>query len=146
MESYDQPRYIHMLHIYTHTDPHIYIHTHAHTHTHGPTYTCTHTHTYCDDAVLGETFCPFCPLLTIFPLSMWVEWGEIWIGMLENENSWLNVGIHSLKFYPFCANLEKILWRREWLPTPVLFPGEFHGQRSLVKTDFSLFGLKNSES
>ena len=26
----------------------------------------------------------------------------------------------------------KIPWRREWLPTPVLLPGEFHGQRSLV--------------
>ena len=22
-------------------------------------------------------------------------------------------------------------WRREWPPTPVFFPGEFHGQRSL---------------
>jgi len=22
--------------------------------------------------------------------------------------------------------------RREWLPTPVLWPGEFHGQRSLA--------------
>ena len=21
-------------------------------------------------------------------------------------------------------------WRREWLPTPVFLPGEFHGQRS----------------
>ena len=28
--------------------------------------------------------------------------------------------------------VEKIPWRREWLPTPVLLPGEFHGQRSLV--------------
>ena len=26
----------------------------------------------------------------------------------------------------------KVPWRRKWLPTPVLFPGEFHGQRSLV--------------
>ena len=26
----------------------------------------------------------------------------------------------------------KILWRRERLTTPVFFPGEFHGQRSLV--------------
>ena len=26
----------------------------------------------------------------------------------------------------------KIAWRREWLPTPVFLPGEFHGQRSLV--------------
>ena len=25
----------------------------------------------------------------------------------------------------------KIPWRREWLPTPVFSPGEFHGQRSL---------------
>ena len=23
-------------------------------------------------------------------------------------------------------------WRREWLPTPVFLPGEFHGLRSLV--------------
>ena len=27
---------------------------------------------------------------------------------------------------------EKILWRREWLPTPVLLPGKSHGWRSLV--------------
>ena len=26
----------------------------------------------------------------------------------------------------------KIPWRRKWQPTPVFFPGEFHGQRSLV--------------
>ena len=26
----------------------------------------------------------------------------------------------------------KIPWRREWLPTPVFLPGEFHGQRSLT--------------
>ena len=25
----------------------------------------------------------------------------------------------------------KIPWRREWLPTPVFWPGELHGQRSL---------------
>ena len=25
----------------------------------------------------------------------------------------------------------KIPWRREWLPTAVFLPGEFHGQRSL---------------
>ena len=23
-------------------------------------------------------------------------------------------------------------WRKEWQPTPVFLPGEFHGQRSLV--------------
>ena len=26
----------------------------------------------------------------------------------------------------------KIPWRREWLPTPALLPGEFHGQRRLA--------------
>ena len=26
----------------------------------------------------------------------------------------------------------KIPWRREWQPTPVFLPGDFHGQRSLV--------------
>ena len=26
----------------------------------------------------------------------------------------------------------KVPWRREWLPTPVFLPGEFHEQRSLA--------------
>ena len=33
-------------------------------------------------------------------------------------------------------------WRREWLPTPVFLPGEFHGQRSLV--GYSPWGHKES--
>ena len=28
--------------------------------------------------------------------------------------------------------LRKFPWRREWPPTPVFWPGEFHGQRILV--------------
>ena len=28
--------------------------------------------------------------------------------------------------------VRKTLWRREWLPTPVFSPGEFHGHRSLA--------------
>ena len=28
--------------------------------------------------------------------------------------------------------IQKIPWRRGWLPTPVFLPGELHGQRSLV--------------
>ena len=27
---------------------------------------------------------------------------------------------------------QKILWRKDWQPTPVFLPGESHGQRSLV--------------
>ena len=33
----------------------------------------------------------------------------------------------------------KIPWRREWLPTLVFLPGEFHKQRSLV--GYSFMGL-----
>ena len=32
----------------------------------------------------------------------------------------------------FDPRVRKIPWRREWQPTPVLFPGESQGQRSLV--------------
>ena len=38
---------------------------------------------------------------------------------------------------------EKIPWRRAWQPTPVVLPGEFHGQRSLV--GYSPWGLKESD-
>ena len=34
----------------------------------------------------------------------------------------------------------KIPWRRDWQPTPVLLPGEFHGERSLA--GYSLWGCK----
>ena len=32
----------------------------------------------------------------------------------------------------FYTQVGKIPWGREWQPTPVFLPGEFHGQRSLV--------------
>ena len=34
-------------------------------------------------------------------------------------------------------------WRREWQPTPVFLPGEFHGQRSLV--GYCPWGHKESD-
>ena len=34
------------------------------------------------------------------------------------------------------------LWRRKWQPTPVLMPGESHGQRSLV--GYSPWGHKET--
>ena len=37
----------------------------------------------------------------------------------------------------------KIPWRREWLPTPVFLPGEYHGQKSLV--GYSSWGHKESK-
>ena len=32
----------------------------------------------------------------------------------------------------FNAKVRKIPWRRAWQPTPVVLPGESHGQRSLA--------------
>ena len=40
--------------------------------------------------------------------------------------------------------VEKIPWRREWLPTPVILPGESHGQRSLA--GYSPSGLKELDT
>ena len=40
-------------------------------------------------------------------------------------------------FDPWVSNTP---WRREWLPTPVFLPGEFHGWTSLV--GFSPWGQK----
>ena len=37
----------------------------------------------------------------------------------------------------------EIPWRKERQPTPVLLPGEFHGQRSLV--GYSTWGSKESD-
>ena len=36
-----------------------------------------------------------------------------------------------------------MLWRREWLPTPMFLPREFYGQRNLV--GYGLWGRKESE-
>ena len=41
------------------------------------------------------------------------------------------------------AQVEKVPWRREWLPTPVFLPGEFHGQRSLA--GYSPWGRRESD-
>ena len=38
--------------------------------------------------------------------------------------------------------IKKIPWRREWQPTPMFLPGEFHGQRSLVAP----WGCKESDT
>ena len=40
--------------------------------------------------------------------------------------------------------VRKILWRMEWLPTPVFLPGESHGQKSLE--GYSLSGRKESDT
>ena len=43
----------------------------------------------------------------------------------------------------FDSWVRKIPWRREWQPTLVFLPGEFHGQRSLA--GYSPWGHKESD-
>ena len=50
-------------------------------------------------------------------------------------------GKESARFDPW---VEKIPWNRKWQPTPVLLPGEFHGQRSLE--DYSPQGHKELDT
>ena len=45
------------------------------------------------------------------------------------------------RFHPWVG---KIPWTREWQPTPVFFPGESHGQRSLL--GYSPWGHKESDT
>ena len=39
--------------------------------------------------------------------------------------------------------VRKIPWRKEWQPTSVFLPGEFHGERSLA--GYSPWGCKESD-
>ena len=52
-----------------------------------------------------------------FGLPWWSRWYRI---SLQCRRPRLHLGVG------------KIPWRKEWLSTPVILPGEFHGQRSLV--------------
>ena len=58
-----------------------------------------------------------------------VRWfGASQVALVVN-NSPINAGDKRHGFDPWVG---KIPWRWGWQPTPVFFPGEFHGQRSLV--------------
>ena len=56
----------------------------------------------------------------------------------SNTNAWLPCWLSGKEFCCQCRRhgfnpwVGKILWRREWQPTPVFLPGESHEQRSLV--------------
>ena len=42
------------------------------------------------------------------------------------------------------SQVRKIPWTRAWQPTPVFFPGEFHGLRNVAS--YSLWGCKESDT
>ena len=54
-------------------------------------------------------------------------WGEGFPGGSDSKESACNAGDLGV-----ILGSGKVPWRREWLPTLVSLPGEFHGQRSLV--------------
>ena len=56
-----------------------------------------------------------------------VGWGEGFPGGSDSKESACNSGDRGE-----ILGSGKVPWRREWLPTPVSLPREFHGQRSLV--------------
>ena len=60
-------------------------------------------------------------------------------GGSEHEESACDMG--DLGLIP---GLGRSPWRREWLPTPVFWPGKFHGQRSLA--DCSPRGCKRLDT
>ena len=53
----------------------------------------------------------------------------LYASILENSKTVKNLQCKRPRFYPWIG---KTPWRREWQATPVLLPGEFQGQKSLV--------------
>ena len=48
------------------------------------------------------------------------------------------------KRYGFKPWVRKIPWRKAWQSTPILFPGQFHGQKSLV--GYSPYRVRHEKS
>ena len=62
----------------------------------------------------------------------------------ENSSSSKNKSEKSeAQRFGFDLWVEKILWKREGLPTPVFLSGEFHGQRNLM--GYSSWGQRESD-
>ena len=61
---------------------------------------------------------------------------EVFLDMVKNPSAVQETWVGSL--------VGKIPWRREWLPTPVFCPGEFHGERSLA--GYSPWGSKELDT
>ena len=71
-------------------------------------------------------------------MTEWLNLTELW-----ERASWCLSGKESAchcrrRRFDLCVR--KILWRKEWLPTPVFLPREFYGQRSLM--GYHLWGCK----
>ena len=73
-----------------------------------------------------------------------------WANILLPSYAWASLVAQMVKNPPAMQETQvwslvrKIPWRRKWQPTPVFWPGEFHGQRNLA--GYSLWGHKESDT
>jgi len=61
----------------------------------------------------------------------WWLWQPLFTGMAGNRASLVAQMVKNLPAM-WETQVWSLGWRREWLPTPVFLPGEFHGQRAIV--------------
>ena len=78
----------------------------------------------------------------IRPAPLHINWINMYPFIDIHASWWLRwLRIHSqCRRHRFNLWIRKILWRREWQPTPVFLPGESQGQRSLA--GYSPWGCK----
>ena len=64
--------------------------------------------------------------------SLWLYLQDFLKKVMEKQES--HLGVHTASFYKEgnLATSIKVTWRRHWWPTPVLLPGDAHGQRNLA--------------
>ena len=79
--------------------------------------------------------------ISLFSISLFLLFSTIHLIWLSWWLRWYRICLQCGRpgFDPWAR---KIPWRREWLPTPIFLPREFHGQRSLV--GYSPWGHKES--
>ena len=75
-------------------------------------------------------YCCKCHCFILFMAGQYYTYVCIYMGLFW----WLRfLRIHlQCRRSGFNPWIRKIPWRREWLPTPIFFPGELHRQRNLV--------------
>ena len=61
-----------------------------------------------------------------FPCDIQASFSLFWASLVSQTVKNMQCG--RFGFNPWVGKI----WRREWLPTPVFWPGEFHGQKSLT--------------
>ena len=95
--------------------------------THSLSYTHTHTHTHTH--ILSLSLSLSISLSNQLAVCTEIHRTSQTVLLVKNPPTCQCRRCQRCEFNPW---LGKIPWRRKWQPIPVLWPGEFHGQRSLV--------------